>query len=128
MSVLKVTKLLTVDKGNTMKDKLTKLFKKIVNTDCFDHAKSIVIDFLADNDLTKFEIMPQPYPKVVIWMGSKEVTIKSDDYRKIAALLASSEKIHAIKYLRMITGSGLKEARDAVYDYQNWPIRSETPY
>ncbi len=105
-----------------MKDKLTFLFKEIVNADCLAHARSLIIEFLSDNALTELDTMPQPRYLVIIRLGGKEVAIKSADYCKIASLLAYPKKIQAIKHLRMIAGAGLKDAKDAVCDFQNWPV------
>lgn len=105
-----------------MKDNLTKLFKKIVNADNFVHAKSIVIDFLSNTDLNDIEIRPQPGHMVVILLGGKQSKIPSADYCLIASMLAIPKRIQAIKHLRSITGGGLKDAKDAVLDYQNWPV------
>ena len=38
--------------------------------------------------------------------------------REVMGFVADNKKIHAIKELRSITGSGLKEAKDAIEDWR----------
>ncbi|WP_040775691.1 ribosomal protein bL12 [Nocardia pneumoniae] len=47
-------------------------------------------------------------------LGSSPHVPSGDGMAEIDALLAQGKKIHAIKRYRELTGSGLKEAKDAV--------------
>jgi len=115
-----------------MKGKLTKLFKRLMNSDCLAHSRSIVVDFLADTNLID-ELEVHPTNMVSIEIAGREILIKSKDYCTIACLLAKGNKIPAVKMLRTITqhmglkytrgaGVGLIENKDAVCNVSNWPI------
>ncbi len=106
-----------------MKEKLTRLFKSVVNAYDLASARSLVVEFLTDNDLTG---VPKPKYNVTIILGEREASIHSNDYCQIACYLAQGKKIAAIKQLRAITGAGLKESKFAVENSQNWLIPSQT--
>ena len=105
-----------------MYDTLIEIFKKAVNDDA--SVKSDVIDYLVDNGGPGPAFAAATEKSVTIeLLGNYDLDLPARVYCEIACLLATNKKIPAIKMLRAETGFGLKEVKEAVENYNNWPIR-----
>ena len=101
-----------------MNEKLLALFERIVNADNLGTARTAILVYLAKNG--GFVDSSQKFVTIEL-LGNYDLPARV--YCEIACLLASNKKIPAIKMLRAETGFGLKEVKEAVENYNNWPIR-----
>ena len=98
-----------------MKNKsITEFVRKIVNCKTIEEARSFALDFLIESNVTEGKR---------IYAGSTSYLLSFSEYGIIQALILSNEKIKAIKELRAITYWGLKDAKDAVEDPENFSQR-----
>ena len=56
------------------------------------------------------------------------VKIPQDTLNKINALMASNQKLEAIKYVREISGFGLADAKKWVENYQSYDLTEKQPF
>jgi len=101
-----------------MYDTLIEIFKKVVNDDA--SVKSDVIDYLVDNGGPGPAFAATEKSVTIELLGNYDLPARV--YCEIACLLASNKRLLAIKLLREKTGMGLRETKDAVENYNNWPI------
>ena len=102
-----------------MNDELLTIFKMVINDD--EYAKNRIIDYIANNGTGQKEIP--------VRIGQQRFYITEREYDSMAGIIRSAMannwensgmKIPMIKALRELTLCGLKEAKDAVENKDNW--------
>lgn len=74
-------------------------------------------EFWVEKEFKESVDLEKPVAPTAYYIGS--VKVEKDCISKIDAYIAENKKLDAIKYVREITNSGLKDAKDWVENYKN---------